>query len=125
MKWYVFIIYFILGIPILINSLKDIFILGITCDGIYSGLYFLYKYFNKDLTENQIITSVSDIYKRGYIFAVDSNGRHAYSLNPSLSNYAGGTTPKFLVGAPNHFYFGTIQGETALDKFKTKYSVGE
>jgi len=62
MKWYIFIIYFILGLPILINSVKDILILGITCDGIYSGLYFLYKYFNKDLTENQILKSVSDIY---------------------------------------------------------------
>jgi hypothetical protein len=62
MKFYSFVIYFILGIPILINSFKDIFLLGITCDGIYSGLYFLYKYFNKELTENQIISSVGDIY---------------------------------------------------------------
>jgi hypothetical protein len=77
------------------------------------------------MTSNVISSSVSDIYKRGYIFAVNSNGGYAYSLNPSLSNYAGGTTPKFLVGAPNHFYFGIIQGETALDKFKTKYSVDE
>jgi hypothetical protein len=32
---------------------------------------------------------------------------------------------EFLVGAPNHFYFGVIKGESALDKFKTKYSVDE
>ena len=62
MKWYIFIIYFILGLPILYKSIMDIFILGITCDGIFSGLYFLYKYFQKDLTENQILNSVGDIY---------------------------------------------------------------
>jgi hypothetical protein len=58
-----------------------------------------------------------DIYQRGYIFNVDSNGNYSFSA---------GTWPdEFLVGAPNHFYFGTIQGESALDKFKTKYSVDE
>jgi hypothetical protein len=37
-----------------------------------------------------------------------------------------GTYPnKFLVSAPFHFYFGINVGLTALDKFKTKYSVGE
>lgn len=60
---------------------------------------------------------LGDIYKRGYIFGVDSSGKYSNS---------GGTYPnKFLVGAPNHFYFGVIKGETALDKFKTKYSVDE
>ena len=74
MKWFIFIIYFILGIPILINSIKDIFILGITCDGIFSGLYFLYKYFNKDLTENQILKSAGDIY------IIDTITRYQYYL---------------------------------------------
>ena len=32
---------------------------------------------------------------------------------------------KFIVGAPFHFYFGTIKGQTALDIFKQKYSVIE
>ena len=32
---------------------------------------------------------------------------------------------KFIVGAPFHFYFGTVKGASALDKFKTKYSVIE
>jgi hypothetical protein len=60
---------------------------------------------------------LGDIYQRGYIFNVDSNGNYSFSA---------GTWPdEFLVGAPNHFYFGTIQGESALDKFKTKYSVDE
>ena len=81
MKWYIFIIYFVLGIPILINSPKDILILGITCDGIYSGLYFLYKYFNKDLTENQILTSISDIY------IIDTITRYEYYLILNIIYY--------------------------------------
>jgi hypothetical protein len=74
MKWYIFIIYFILGLPILYKSIMDIFILGITCDGIFSGLYFLYKYFQKDLTENQILNSVGDIY------IIDTITRYQYYI---------------------------------------------
>lgn len=61
--------------------------------------------------------SVSDIYQRGYIFNIDENQNY--------SAIAGVWTPNFIVGAPNHFYFGLIKGETALDKFKTKYSTDE
>ena len=64
---------------------------------------------------------LSDIYKRGYIYGVNTNGDYAYSQLTGVNNWP----DKFLVGAPNHFYFGIIQGETALDKFKTKYSVDE
>ena len=48
-------------------------------------------------------------------------------MNPNGSySYDAGTYPsKFLVSAPFHFYFGINKGLTALDKFKTKYSVGE
>ena len=61
-------------------------------------------------------TQVSDIYERGYIYNVNPNGTYSYNA---------GTYPnKFLVSAPFHFYFGIIKGETALDKFKTKYSIG-
>lgn len=74
MKWYIFIIYFILGLPILYKSIMDIFILGITCDGIFSGFYFLYKYFQKDLTENQILNSVGDIY------IIDTITRYQYYI---------------------------------------------
>jgi hypothetical protein len=62
-------------------------------------------------------SQVSDIYERGYIFNVNPDGSYSYNNG----NYPS----KFLVSAPNHFYFGIIKGETALDKFKTKYSVGE
>jgi hypothetical protein len=65
--------------------------------------------------------SVSDIYKRGYIFGVDKSGKYAYNKSTGVDTWP----EEFLVGAPNHFYFGTIQGESALDKFKTKYSVDE
>jgi hypothetical protein len=65
--------------------------------------------------------SVSDIYKRGYIFGVDSSGKYAYDPSTGVSTWP----DEFLVGAPNHFYFGVIKGESALDKFKTKYSVDE
>jgi len=61
---------------------------------------------------------LGDIYQRGYIFNVDSSGVFSFSI-------AGVTDDNFLVGAPNHFYFGLINGETALDKFKTKYSIDE
>jgi len=64
---------------------------------------------------------VSDTFARGYIFNVTgiSYNNYNYSLN-------GGTYEKrILVGAPNHFYFGVIKGETALDKFKEKYSIDE
>jgi hypothetical protein len=64
---------------------------------------------------------LSDIYQRGYIYGVDTNGNYAYSKLTGVN----GWPDKFLVGAPNHFYFGIIQGETALDKFKIKYSVDE
>jgi len=37
----------------------------------------------------------------------------------------GATSDKFIVGAPFQFYFGVVKGESALDKFKTKYSLIE
>ena len=62
--------------------------------------------------------NTSDIYQRGYIFNVNSSGNYSFSM-------AGVQSSKFLVGAPNHFYFGIIKGNSALDKFKTKYSISE
>jgi hypothetical protein len=62
--------------------------------------------------------NTTDLNQRAYIFNVDSNGKYAYSM-------AGVPLSRFLVGAPFHFYFGIMKGNSALDKFKTKYSVGE
>jgi len=61
--------------------------------------------------------TTDDLNKRGYIFSVD----------PVTGNYSlgGYNTTKFIVGAPFQFYFGTVKGASALDKFKTKYSVVE
>jgi hypothetical protein len=60
---------------------------------------------------------INDIYARGYIFNVDINGNY--------SSTSGSYPTKFAVGAPNHFYFGLVKGDSALDKFKTKYSINE
>ena len=68
------------------------------------------KYF-----QNQSAQS-NDLYARGYIFSVDGNGNY-------ISD--GAISDKFLVGAPYQFYFGVVKGESALDKFKTKYSISE
>jgi hypothetical protein len=70
-------------------------------------------------------TSIAnDLTARGYIYSVDGNvisyptvgGR--YTSTPQTSN-------KFLVGAPFQFYFGVVKGQSALDRFKTKYSLDE
>jgi hypothetical protein len=66
---------------------------------------------------------VNDISMRGYIFNVNGDTIYDYTFDykpegPAFKN-------KFVVGAPFHFYFGTVVGATALDKFKTKYSVDE
>jgi len=59
----------------------------------------------------------NDLNARGYIFNVNgTNGQYIAT---------GALKQKFVVGAPFQFYFGTIVGQTALDKFKTKFSVDE
>ena len=61
----------------------------------------------------------NDLNARGYIFNVNGTvGNGQYSTTGAINK-------KFVVGAPFQFYFGTIKGETALDKFKTKYSLDE
>jgi hypothetical protein len=61
-------------------------------------------------------SGVNNLNARGYIFNRDANG-HDISTGSLRSNY--------LVGAPFQFYFGINRGKSALDKFKTKYSVDE
>ena len=63
-----------------------------------------------------LTSSVTDLYARGYIFSVNVDGTYSTT---------GASSSRFIVGAPFHFYFGLIKGESALDKFKTKYSVSE
>jgi hypothetical protein len=70
-------------------------------------------YFYSDNSES------NDLNARGYIFNVNGTvGNGTYKSTGALKQ-------KFVVGAPFQFYFGTIVGETALDKFKAKYSVDE
>ena len=66
----------------------------------------------------QSITSpnTNDLFKRGYIFSVDGNGNYSPTQEQSKN---------FIVGAPFHFYFGIMKGKSAMDKFKTKYSIVE
>lgn len=61
----------------------------------------------------------NDLNARGYIFNVNGTVGDGQYLS------TGAIKQKFIVGAPFQFYFGTIVGQTALDKFKTKYSVDE
>lgn len=62
--------------------------------------------------------TTNDIYQRGYIFSVDASGNYDLSISSNFTN-------KFLIGAPNQFYFGIMKGNSALDKFKTKYLPNE
>jgi hypothetical protein len=59
-----------------------------------------------------------DIYQRGYIFNVDSSGNYDPNVWNSMKS-------KFMIGAPNHFYFGLFKGKSAMDLFKTKYLPNE
>ena len=70
-------------------------------------------------------TSVAnDLTARAYIFSVDGD-RANYPTTGGKYKNTGQLASKFLVGAPFQFYFGTVKGESALDKFKTKYSIIE
>jgi hypothetical protein len=70
-------------------------------------------------------TSTSnDLTARGYIFSVDGNVT-SYPTTGGLYSRTGALKNKFLVGAPYQFYFGVVKGQSALDRFKTKYSIDE
>ena len=62
-------------------------------------------------------SQLNDVYARGYLFNVDANGNNSATAGNYPSVYA--------VGAPNHFYFGLINGGSALDRFKSKYLADE
>ena len=64
---------------------------------------------------------ITDTFARGYIFNTNANSPTDFEYSVNAGNYP----DKFLVGAPFHFYFGVVKGESALDRFKTKYSLDE
>lgn len=70
------------------------------------------------------IYSISDQFARGYLFNGSATTVNNFTYVADAGNWSVPTT-NFLVGAPNHFYFGLIKGETALDKFKELYSIDE
>lgn len=77
-------------------------------------------YRRNSTTPNYFVPSITnlDVNQRGYIFNNDFNGLYNF-------NVFSGMKTKFLVGAPNQFYFGVVKGASALDKFKTKYLPNE
>lgn len=83
-----------------------------------------YRYQSLDRVSNQYFKGggiVNDLNMRGYIFNVSNDSVNVagdiYKPTVPIAN----TTNSFVVGAPFHFYFGTVVGATALEKFKTKY----
>ena len=59
-------------------------------------------------------------YLKGYIYNVQSvNG--TVGFQPYLAGQLLNPGPNYTVGAPFHFYFGLIRGNSALDKFNVKY----
>jgi hypothetical protein len=70
------------------------------------------------------IYSISDLFARGYLFNGTATNADNFSYVADAGNWDD-PTQQYLVGAPNHFYFGLIKGETALDKFKELYSIDE
>jgi hypothetical protein len=71
-------------------------------------------------------TSIAnDLTARGYIFNVDGDIVNYPTTGGKYISTTNGTTSRFLVGAPYQFYFGVVKGQSALDRFKTKYSLDE
>ena len=66
---------------------------------------------------------VNDLNKRGYIFNVSNDTISQYSQ--TYKSQGPIYSSRFVVGAPFHFYFGTVVGASAIEKFKTKYSIDE
>jgi len=59
-------------------------------------------------------------------FGFITNFTTSYDFNSQMMpNALGGTLTPFLVGGPNHFYFGLKNGKTALNRFITRYLTTE
>jgi hypothetical protein len=92
-------------------------------DSTKSGIRF-FKYKSMDrrrtTTPNYFVnfTTFPDTNERGYIYSSDATGAYRYQPFPGMRT-------EFTVGLPNQFYFGIIKGQSALDKFKTKYLPNE
>lgn len=83
-----------------------------------------YNYQSLDRVSNQYFKGggiVNDQNMRGYIFNVFDDSINVAGTTYKSTTPIANTTNSFVVGAPFHFYFGTVVGATALEKFKTKY----
>ena len=57
----------------------------------------------------------------GYIYNYDSNG----NPNQNVTQWPQGQSKKFVIGAPYHFYFGLGKGKSAINRYITKYILGQ
>ena len=62
--------------------------------------------------------SVNEYNARGYIFASNANDMSSITYNYAASTIKGRT---ILGGAPWYFYFGLRKGNTAINRFSTKF----
>ena len=69
-------------------------------------------------------STANELTARGYIYSVDGDVTNYPTVGGRYLS-TGQRKNKFLVGAPYQFYFGVVKGESALDRFKTKYSIDE
>jgi len=69
-------------------------------------------------------STANELTARGYIYSVDGDVTNYPTVGGKYLS-TGQRKNKFLVGAPYQFYFGVVKGESALDRFKTKYSIDE
>jgi hypothetical protein len=90
-----------------------------------NGPFFHKKYQDLDSNSGDYFTtptsSAPDI---NFGFITNFTGSYDFNsqMTPSL---LGGTLTPFLVGGPNHFYFGLKNGKTALNRFITRYITTE
>jgi len=87
--------------------------------GQFNNSFFQYKYQKLDRFNNasryfQVDGNLAANY-RGTLINFDSNNVPTDAIPTQNFN------PQFLVGAPNHFYFGLKRGGSALDRFLIKY----
>jgi len=61
-------------------------------------------------------TELGQLYVKGYLINYDSNGEPTATSQPGNDN-----NQRFTHGTPFFFYFGLINGGTAMDKFRQKY----
>jgi hypothetical protein len=90
-----------------------------------NGPFFHKKYQDLDSNSGDYFTtptsSAPDI-NFGFI----TNFTTSYDFNiPMTPDTTGGSLTPFLVGGPNHFYFGLKNGKTALNRFITRYITTE